>query len=359
MKLRFPAVLEAALLILLAATVAWRIAVDRGSAENDHLRTPTESAQTLLQQADEAFQQYKLAGAAALYNDALKQDPANLKARIQLARLFHINNWNESAVQMLEETLERDPENLKARMLYAKIHRDEGRSKEAAQLYEEALQTNPNNAEALYYLGTAYQADGMIGEAVRSYQKAVESDPNLERPELEETPFGAQARLQIGRAYRQMERLHRRRAQEAARNGDGEEAKRQTELGDQWGDAAIRQLESAHEAAVAGNLEQYGDPLRELTSALAQKALKMRRNGEPETEVLRVFQRIVQFDPNDIDAWIQAGDILRLNKDYEEALRHYEAAHRIDPKDMDAHTGMLKMREAVDQPSAEESGGDD
>ena len=180
MKRRLPAYLEAALFLLLTATVAWRIAADRSGGKDMEIEPPAESAAELLEQADEAYESMDMAGAATLYHDVLKRDPDNLRSRVQLAHIFLLNNWNANSIQLLDEVLERDLDHLEARLLFAKILRDEGRSNTAALVYESSLRVNPNNAEALYYLGTAYQAAGKFKEALGSYRRAIESDPGPE-----------------------------------------------------------------------------------------------------------------------------------------------------------------------------------
>lgn len=353
MKGRLPAYLEAALFILLTATVAWRIAADRSGGKDMDIEAPAESAAELLKQADEAYESMDLAGAAALYHDVLKRDPENLRPRIQLARIFLLNNWNANSIQLLDEVLERDLDHLEARLLFAKILRDEGRSKIAALVYESSLRVNPDNAEALYYLGTAYQADGKFTEALGSYRRAVASDKELKTPPMENAPFGIQAHLQIGRTYRQLARLHRRQAADAERNGNAEDAAYARMLSQRRSGRALKELRDAHEKVLSAGLEDYGDIARELTSVLDQKALEMRRNKEPETEILRVYQEITQIDPNDIYAWIEAGRILILNAqtlpDYEEAYRHFEAAYKLSPNDSDARVGMTDAQQEIDR----------
>ncbi len=400
MKGRLPAYLEAALFILLTATVAWRIAVDRSGADNMDIEAPAESAAELLKQADEAYESKDLegaaalyrdvlkrdpdnprapaqlariaqsaakllkqadeayesmdmAGAAALYYDVLKRDPDNRRSRIQLARVFLLNNWNANSIQLLDEVLERDPDHLEARLIFAKILRDEGKSKVAALVYESALRVNPDNPEALYYLGTAYQADGKFTEALSSYRRAIALDEELKTPPLEEAPFGVQAYLQIGRTYRQLARYHRRQAADAERNGNAEDAAYARMLSKRRGDRALKELRDAHEKALSADLEEYDAVMRELTSALAERALDMRRNREPEMDILRVYQEITQIDPEDIDAWIEAGRILTLNaktlSDYEEARRHFAAAYELSPTDRDARVGMTDAQQEIDR----------
>lgn len=359
MKRRLPAYLEAALFLLLTATVAWRIAADRSGGKDMEIEPPAESAAELLELADEAYESMDMAGAATLYHDVLKRDPDNLRSRVQLAHIFLLNNWNANSIQLLDEVLERDLDHLEARLLFAKILRDEGRSNIAALVYESSLRVNPNNAEALYYLGTAYQADGKFKEALGSYRRAIESDADLKPAPMEAAPFGVQAHLQIGRTYRQLARLHLGQAANAERNGNPDDAAYARMLSKRRSDRALLELRAAHETAMRAGLEDYGDVMRELTSALAQEALNMRRNRKPETEILRVYQEIAQIDPSDIDAWIEAGRILILNAqtlaDYETARRHFEAAYKLSPNDIDARIGMTEAQQEIDRLKGEAS----
>ncbi len=201
---------EGVLLALLVGTLSWRIAADRPVGIRTDAaapRLPTQSAEALLAKAHGAYDAGDLASAGAFYADILKVDEGNVIARLRLANIFHVNSWNDSAMALLDEAIARDPDDSSAHLLQAKIYRDEGQSELATQRYETVLQRDPHNAAAHYYLGTAYQSDQRFEDAITQYGAAVRDDESLRMPPFEAVPFGIQARLQLGRTYRQLARF--------------------------------------------------------------------------------------------------------------------------------------------------------
>ena len=334
--------IEAVILLALVISIVWRVNADRSGA--DPAPAPdVGQADVHLAAADEAYAGGRLAEASSLYADALRADDGNVHARVRLANIFHLNSWNDSALSMIDEALERDGANAVARLLRAKVYREEGEGPLAVAEYEALLEAAPQNAEALYYVGTSYQAARRFDEAIVSYRRAVEADADLVVPPFERVPFGLQARLQLGRTYRQLSRVQF----QAGGYADGMSLVA----------LALDALRDAHGVVGGMSMTQYSDVRAELTSALSFKMTMLRRRQRPESEVLTVFEEIIQVDPEDVGAWLDAGQIrrraARTRADLELVETYFARAYELDPRDLDAHANLVSVRQDLDRNDAD------
>ena len=333
---------EAVLCIALVASVAWRVSSDRVGSRGPVTAGDAPVADTL-RRADAAYESGSLAASGALYADVLRKDVANVRARIRLANVFHLNSWNASALTMIDEALALAPTSGVARVLRAKIYRDNGDGTLAVAEYEAVLDASPRNAEALYYLGTSYQASRRFDDAIRVYMRAAEADTDLIVPPFESVPFGVQARLQLGRTYRQLCRVQ-------FENDGYRDGMALLEL-------ALDALREAHALVESTLLRGYGDARGELTSALSYKATMLRRARQPEQAVLAVYEEMTRVDPDDVVAWLDAGQIRRraaaTRADLETVEGYFARAYELDPRDIDAHTNLLSVRQDLQRPDEE------
>lgn len=335
--------IEGMVFVLLVGVMAFRLAQDRGGKgrESSPVSAP---AEVLRQRAEKAFQEKNLALAATLYAELLRVEPEDVPARLRLAEVFHRNAWNESALALLDEVFQREPNNTPAHLLRAKIRRDEGDSDLATEDYERVLAVEPNNAEAYYYLGTTYHAAKRVEDALRAYRKAIESDPNLEKPFFESVPFGIQARVMLGRTYRQQ-------ATDLLDAGNRQESLRRLE-------EALNVLREA--TALSGSRRVEAEETEEenpayearieLVNALRQKASLLRRMGDPNSpHVLAVFEEITRVDPENTDALVEVGTIryrtAKSREDLRVAEKFLQRAFELDPLDLDAQVTLKAVRD--------------
>ncbi len=89
-----------------------------------------------------------------LYEDLLKEDPANDAAYYELARLHDVKGTDEEAVRFAKKAVELAPENHWYHRFLADIYQQVGRNKEAAAVYEYLVGKSPNEEE--YYYKWAY-----------------------------------------------------------------------------------------------------------------------------------------------------------------------------------------------------------
>ncbi len=335
-------VFEAAILVALVTSIVWRVNADRSGASP---APPPDArpADALLRSADAAYEHGRLAEASALYSDVLRADDGSVHARVRLANVFHLNSWNASALTMIDEALTLEPTNAVARLLRAKVYRDDGEGALAVAEYEALLETQPRNTEALYYVGTSYQAARRFDDAIVVYRRAAAADTQLVVPPFERVPFGIQARLQLGRTYRQLSRVQF----QAGGYADGMSL---LEL-------ALGALRDAHQVVASISLTAYSDVRAELTSALSFKMTMLRRAQRPETDVLAVVEEMVVVDPDDVAAWLDAGQIrrraARTRADLEVVETYFARAYELDPRDLDAHTNLVSVRQDLERSDAD------
>ncbi|MBM3213350.1 tetratricopeptide repeat protein [Candidatus Poribacteria bacterium] len=327
---------EAGLLALLIGSLSGRIAFDRGA----WLWQPAELSADIAV-ADAAFDAKDLAKASVLYAESIARNPEDSRSQVRLAFTLHRNSWNESALHLLNQALGRDPAMIDALLLRARVLRDDGESDAAVADYQRALSMQPDNAEALYYLGTTYQASREMTLAAESYLAAIAADPELTRPPFEDLPFGIQARVQLGRAYRQLAT-----AQLAA--GNREDGAELVELAIEELREAVREIRRAELAASA-------ETEAELVSALRQQIGLLRRTGDPNSgAVLAALEEIVKVDPTDTGAWVDAGMVryrnARTRAELELAVRAFQRAVETDPLDLDAQTALKEARDTLALP---------
>lgn len=257
-----------------------------------------------IQQGDAFYNNGDWASAAVMYWKALKQEkePILVEPHIKLAAIyFHQNQWPEDAMVQLNTALELDPRNVEAYLLCGVIWRSSGLPEKADQEYLRALEIEPHNAAVHYYLGAMYHARQMYDEAINEYKSAIAYDTETVPPPFESMPYGIQARFMLGRLYKQTGRI----------------------------DEAIEELE---QVVAAG--ETYQDVKSELVALLELKAQSLERGGDVQnyTSALRIYERIIQLEPDYIDAWMQIGKIKWhwLNKP-KEALKAFQKAYELDP----------------------------
>jgi tetratricopeptide (TPR) repeat protein len=99
-----------------------------------------------------------------------------LQAKIKLAEVYIWNAEPEKAAPILEDILKQSPEHTKAKMLWAKSLYYTGESEEAAEVLERLLILDDEEIEKL--LAEVYIASDKHEKAIASYEEIVEKDPS-------------------------------------------------------------------------------------------------------------------------------------------------------------------------------------
>lgn len=298
-----PGTVEVLLLVILMGLAWAQIEADRDNPPEP--LQPRDSA-ALVQEAEQTYEAGDVAQASRLFWHAIRLDREQVEARIRLASIYQsgIHSWESDALKLVNEALQYKPTHTKARLLKAKILRNQGESNLAATEYLRVLQTDPHNAEAHYHLGTAYAGSQQQEEAEYHYQQAIAGDFDLVQPEFDDQPFGLLARLQLARLLRRQKN-------------------------------DIRAISVLDETLTLQR--DYAEARSELADLLQRRAsLLIRESAEPGTRLAN-YQRILEIDPEDPEAWLRVGEIYEHSMNQPtEAMEAYKRAYELDPLYTDA-----------------------
>lgn len=88
-------------------------------------------------------------GARAVYEQAIRENPGDVRARLGLARVYLWTGELDKALVEYDAVIAREPNNLKARVKKGEIYSWRDRLSKAWDLYDEVLKIDPGNLEAL------------------------------------------------------------------------------------------------------------------------------------------------------------------------------------------------------------------
>lgn len=117
--------------------------------------------------------------AIAQYNQSLAENPKDLDALYQLARL-HM----QASLQAIQRVTELDPDSFQLHALMGEIYTENHRYHAALEEYLAAQAKRPDAPGLHYAIGTAYRNLKMIGEAQKEFLEAKGEDPNDPRINL-------------------------------------------------------------------------------------------------------------------------------------------------------------------------------
>jgi len=82
-----------------------------------------------------------------------------------------------SKIQSLKDAVKKDPKNLSAWVELGNLYFDSGQPKEAIDAYRQYLAIKPDNADVRTDLGIMYRASGEFDRAIEEFKRAAQSDP--------------------------------------------------------------------------------------------------------------------------------------------------------------------------------------
>lgn len=313
--------------------------IRRGSAESE--APSVTQIGGFIEKADVLFEKQDLADAALFYWQGLRaletigddqrisingtsQSSAEVRlhANLRISEIYSHSNWLKDAKARLEHAARIQPEHSGVRLLRGKLFRDEGFLSEATEEFLAVLKQDPHHAEAHYLLGVLYQGSKQYKSAAESYSSAIENDPELRMISSEKAPIGILARLQLSRTYARMLQDYRFLDREFTDEDLAEVNRLESE--------AIRLLEEAHEKYPEMN-EVVDDLVRLLfarATALEREDFETRQYGN----ALRVYERIVELDPQEVRALERMGEIYAgFLGDKAAALEIYRRVYEIEP----------------------------
>ena len=143
--------------------------------------------------ADQYFQAFSFAATEAramelggktrkLYEQVLKQDPANLTAKSNLAMTYVASETPMKGITMLREVLEKDPENENALYQMGILSVQSGQHEKAVERFRKLTEVNPNHVNGTFYLAVSLAESGQKAEAVEVFKRVekMSNDPALQ-----------------------------------------------------------------------------------------------------------------------------------------------------------------------------------
>jgi tetratricopeptide (TPR) repeat protein len=272
------------------------------------------------------------------YRLAMKEDPSATFLVEDIADLYRQSGRLREAVLEAEGALKTNPNDLNARRVLARIytqqigdsqsnHIDEGMLKRAVDQYELITTQDPKDVDSLVMLGRLLKLTQKPSDAENAFQKALDQDPDNE-----------DALSGLAMLY-----------------ADGGDAKRASALFEKLTKKSpnprafallAASYEQMHEYGLAANAYKQAlqlDPGRaEIKEALAQD-LAMSNQLE---EALKLYQEIVQANPQDAQAYLRISQIYRQQKKYDLAQQAGDKAKAIDPDNLEVRFNSVALLES-------------
>lgn len=116
--------------------------------------------------------------AESVLRDALRVMPASLEARLALGDVLQSERKSAEAEEEYRRALEIEPKSGDVYLRLALLKQRQKRRDEAENVYRRWIEAVPNDVRAHLALGQFYQSIGRPNEALLRYQQAVEADPS-------------------------------------------------------------------------------------------------------------------------------------------------------------------------------------
>ncbi len=194
----------------------------------------------------------------------------------------------------------------------ARRYQENGDNKAAIIQLKNALQSNPDNSEARYLLGTLYNKTGDLQSAEKELRKAL----SLGMSPAKVLPDLGQTLLHLGQFQQVLDET-----------GKLSEDKSSAEISTLRGNASLA-LGKVKEAKALFELALTDKP--DFSGALIGLAQYSLGEKDPET-AMRFAEQAVTKNPQNADAWLFKGDLLRMQGKIEPALAAYDEVIKVKP----------------------------
>jgi tetratricopeptide (TPR) repeat protein len=272
------------------------------------------TASEILIQAKKRHQAGDLAGAVALYKQAIEAEPGNALEVAHLALAFHQMGDLPQAEKYYRQTLALMPNNADSHFRLGLVLVNQKRLAEAAEQFREAARLRPDSAEAWNNLGNVSFVQGKWEEAITGYREAVRLRPDY-----------AEAHFNLGKAYRENDQVEPGLAcyREAVRLKPTF-AKAHNNLG-----AALLEMGQVKEAEVHFRECLRHDPgLPQVLCTLAANGLY--KDTDPQPDQLEARLRDGRLSQEDAGiAHFTLGLLLDRAGNYDQAFAHFLEGNRI------------------------------
>jgi tetratricopeptide (TPR) repeat protein len=222
--------------------------------------------------------------------DSLTQDPqVALIARTKLAMIAYDRNRRADAHRQIDAVLKEQPKNPTALLIKARFAIAESRSDEALQLLQQAIAAEPGAAAPHYYAGLLYMESNRMDDAAAAFGEALRLNPQLDA-----------AHLQLARVN-----LARGNAAQSAQMS--------------------RQVLSKVPADPMSRLVLVDSLLAQGDVAAAERELRPLESNFP----------------NAAPVHVRRGRVVARQGDMERARKSFARAHELEPKSVDALSGLV------------------
>jgi tetratricopeptide (TPR) repeat protein len=295
-------------------------------ATSSQAQTEANSPKTLYRDADSAYDRGDIQQAIQLYEKLIKIDPDSVAARTNLGvALAHVGRYRDAIVQY-QEALNRDPNNQVVRLNLALAWYKQAEFEKAASELERVRANDKENRQALYLLADCYLRLGRNSDAVTLLQPIYDAAPDDRGVDFAlGTALIRNGQIQQGQAIidrivktgsRDEVELLRGAAQLAAHDSKN----------------AALTIRQALEASpgLPGGWSLYGRSLLD---------------GGDREGAKTAFQKALLGDPNDFEANLYLGGMLRYDGKTGEAEPYLAKALSLRPNSVEARfqAGMLNL----------------
>jgi tetratricopeptide (TPR) repeat protein len=146
--------------------------------------TSAKDLQEALTQANALYDKGQWDAAIREYREILSRSPSLGMINLQIAAAYRGKKAYDDALAAYNELLKTDPANEKAKVGIAMTNLEKGDLEAAERTLESAAQAPGATREVFYDLGEVKRARSLTDEAAKAYTKAAEVDPTWGKPQL-------------------------------------------------------------------------------------------------------------------------------------------------------------------------------
>lgn len=272
--------------------------------------------------SDPAQREEKLRKALSYYKQALSLSPHNAQLWNEWGMTYVLAGDHEQALEKYMHSLELDSEYEQTYLLLGDLYMNRGDLERAAENYRRALEIKPNLIQAHSALGYIYAQQGELEKAVAENMEVVKKSPK-----------DLNGHKNLALLYNQLGEREKALA----------EARRAWELAPEDQKPGLEELINR----LGGKVESSSRTTSELQTYLTQgqKYLKEKKW----TEAIEVYSKVLQLDPNSVQAHSALGYIYAKQGELEKAVRENLIVVQIAPQDYNSHKNLALLYNQLGQ----------
>jgi tetratricopeptide (TPR) repeat protein len=287
---------------------------------------PTPDVQALIDQGIQAAQDGDYEAAAESFEQAIDADPANARARYNLALAQQNLGDLEGAVATYLRAIQLDPNLIEAYINLGHLYGELGLDEESLEVFQRAIELDSGNDDLFVALGDVCRDIGFYEDAIQAYRQAEILNP-------QNTQAQDNLRDVRERVNNQAQRITEL---EQHLDADPKDPDRYAEVIGAYLEA--RRYNDA-EVKTQQMMQLFpDDPGVFETMALVQEAM-----GDID-QVVEAWTRVTEIDPDDVDAWEHLGSWRMEQGMVEDAIAAFRRAVELDPN---APSAKFNLAEAL------------